>query len=61
MGEGQGCSFTQAGGEGIPLAGGGGHAWQESCNGDELKDNGKIMSVIRAEMEIKRWNCNGGQ
>lgn len=42
-------------------AGGGGRAHQGSCNGDERKDNGKIMSVIRAAMEIKCWNCNGGQ
>lgn len=32
-----------------------------SCNGDELKDNREIISVIRAAMEIKRWNCQGGQ
>lgn len=30
-----------------------------SCKGDELKDNRKITSVIRAAMEIKCWNCGG--
>lgn len=30
-------------------------------NGDELKDNRKITSVIRAAVEIKCCNCTGGQ
>jgi len=28
---------------------------------DELKDKRTITSVIRAAMEIKCWDCSGGQ
>lgn len=40
-------------GEAAPLAGEGGRAHQESRDRNELKDKGKITSVIRAATEIK--------
>lgn len=43
----------QAGGEGAPPAGEVGRTHQESCDGNKLKDNGKVTSVIRAATEIK--------